>query len=230
MKLISRDEALSKGLKRFYTGVPCKHNHVCERKVNRSTCVECERIQKNNYKANNKEAHKALKKRHYEKHKDKIQTKIREYAVINEDAIKEYQANYYIENKDTILAGAKKRSIEKSDEIKEYKLRYCKENKEKLREDHRAYRQTENGKLVKRISSQKRYALKKSTEDGSVTKEAITNMMESQEYKCVLCSTSIKDKYHVDHIKPLAKEGEHTISNIQLLCPHCNISKSDKYE
>ena len=38
---ITRDEAHAKGLKRFYTGVPCKREHDCERFVVNGGCVEC---------------------------------------------------------------------------------------------------------------------------------------------------------------------------------------------
>lgn len=44
MNIISKKEAVSLGLKRYYTGVPCKHGHIAERKVNNSDCLECKRI------------------------------------------------------------------------------------------------------------------------------------------------------------------------------------------
>jgi len=41
VKIISRKDAKSKGLKRYYTGKPCKRGHVSEHFV-RGSCVECE--------------------------------------------------------------------------------------------------------------------------------------------------------------------------------------------
>ncbi len=41
MELITRAEALERGLTRYYTGKPCKHGHVCERTVRDWYCVEC---------------------------------------------------------------------------------------------------------------------------------------------------------------------------------------------
>jgi hypothetical protein len=43
MQIISRAEAKAKGLKRYFTGKPCKHGHVAERVVFNATCVDCER-------------------------------------------------------------------------------------------------------------------------------------------------------------------------------------------
>lgn len=45
--LISRADAKGAGLTRFFTGVPCKHGHVCERRVNNTSCVECHRLTRN---------------------------------------------------------------------------------------------------------------------------------------------------------------------------------------
>jgi len=44
--IVSRAEALELGLKRYYTGKPCKHGHVAERYVSgkakgKGGCVEC---------------------------------------------------------------------------------------------------------------------------------------------------------------------------------------------
>lgn len=42
--LISRAEAKEKGLTRFFTGKPCKHGHVEDRKVFSNHCMECQRL------------------------------------------------------------------------------------------------------------------------------------------------------------------------------------------
>ena len=56
MKIISREEAIAKGLKRFFTGVPCIHGHVCERYVKVGTeCVECNRLSKQRQRARDPE-------------------------------------------------------------------------------------------------------------------------------------------------------------------------------
>lgn len=40
----SRTEARELGLKRFYTGEPCLHRHVAERRVNDGRCVVCQKV------------------------------------------------------------------------------------------------------------------------------------------------------------------------------------------
>ena len=41
MDIITRNEAKERGLTRFFTGIPCKHGHVCERHTKSGTCIEC---------------------------------------------------------------------------------------------------------------------------------------------------------------------------------------------
>lgn len=41
-KIISRAEAQARGLKRYFTGKPCKRGHTAERYVARKGCIECE--------------------------------------------------------------------------------------------------------------------------------------------------------------------------------------------
>jgi hypothetical protein len=46
------------------------------------------------------------------------------------------------------------------------------------------------------------------------------------EGKCVRCGSS--EKLHFDHIIPVVKGGGNMEDNIQILCEHCNLTKSDK--
>lgn len=64
---------------------------------------------------------------------------------------------------------------------------------------------------------------------GKIPSGTIARIAASQKWKCVACRASIKDKFHMDHIMPLSKGGEHKPYNIQLLCPTCNLSKSAKH-
>jgi 5-methylcytosine-specific restriction endonuclease McrA len=41
--VISREDAKAQGLKRYFTGIPCKHGHVAERYVSKWACTACVR-------------------------------------------------------------------------------------------------------------------------------------------------------------------------------------------
>lgn len=57
MKKISRAEALSQGLKRYFTGKPCKRGHVTLRLVSGYACCECKDAYTYQYYRDNKEQH-----------------------------------------------------------------------------------------------------------------------------------------------------------------------------
>lgn len=57
----------------------------------------------------------------------------------------------------------------------------------------------------------------------------IARLLLLQGKKCAICKTSVENGYHVDHIYPIAKGGTHTPDNVQILCPTCNVRKSDKH-
>ena len=54
----------------------------------------------------------------------------------------------------------------------------------------------------------------------------IIDLLAAQKWKCAACRKSLKDGYHVDHVVPLARGGGNGKSNLQMLCPKCNMTKS----
>ncbi len=54
-QIIGREVARAQGLKRFFTGEPCKRGHVAERQCCNRHCVECERERTRNWRAANPE-------------------------------------------------------------------------------------------------------------------------------------------------------------------------------
>ncbi len=64
---------------------------------------------------------------------------------------------------------------------------------------------------------------------GRLPRGTIKRIGDLQRWRCAACVVVIKTGYHVDHIMPLALGGEHSPSNIQLLCGPCNLRKSAKH-
>lgn len=116
---------------------------------------------------------------------------------------------------------------------KERQSQYMKEhyarNHEQIKQRVRAY-ELANAERVKewgRIKQNKRRA-RLVEAGGQYTIDDIKRLLQLQRCKCANCGTSIKKKYHIDHRIPVAKGGSNHISNIELLCPSCNLRKSAK--
>lgn len=63
---------------------------------------------------------------------------------------------------------------------------------------------------------------------GRLPRGTISRIRALQRNRCAICRVSLRNGDHVDHIIPLARGGTHTSGNIQLLCPTCNVRKSDR--
>jgi 5-methylcytosine-specific restriction endonuclease McrA len=53
----------------------------------------------------------------------------------------------------------------------------------------------------------------------------VRNLIELQGGKCAICAACIRQRKHVDHIRPLSRGGLNDRRNIQILCPPCNHRK-----
>ena len=49
MEIITKKEAVAQGLSRYFTGKPCSSGHVCERRVDNSSCMKCLSIYSSRY-------------------------------------------------------------------------------------------------------------------------------------------------------------------------------------
>jgi len=80
MEIISRKEAKRKGFKFYYTGVSCKHGHICERYTISCSCYECsKKYQKENYSA------------YYQKNKQRLRENRKEWYENNPNYSKEWR-------------------------------------------------------------------------------------------------------------------------------------------
>lgn len=82
---------------------------------------------------------------------------------------------------------------------------------------------------LRQISNRNRRSAKKGAE-GRHTTSDITALLQRQKYKCAECSTSVRMKSfrHIDHIVPLSRGGSNWPTNLQVLCPPCNLKKAAK--
>ena len=88
-----------------------------------------------------------------------------------------------------------------------YVSQYKKENAEKVRVWNANRRNLARGKLPANII----HALKA-----------------LQKNCCAVCRTYLDERFHLDHIIPLARGGKNDAANVQLLCVRCNLQKADK--
>lgn len=67
MDIVTRKEAREKGLKRYFTGKPCRHGHIAERRTDTAQCCECLKIYQRGWYQKNREKKRAYYREYYKK-------------------------------------------------------------------------------------------------------------------------------------------------------------------
>jgi 5-methylcytosine-specific restriction endonuclease McrA len=224
-EIISRADAKARGLKRYFTGLPCKHGHVAQSMVSNRRCCVCLRAGKLAWDAANPEKVKATSLQTREKAKPKKSEYDKIYREKNGNKLAEYRAAYYVENREQLLAKDKQWRDENAVVHRARSRRWYHENIDRARERNRKQKR-DNPEKVNALNA-KRRAIKRGAE-GVHTADEINALFAKQNGKCAFCFCSIKKGYHVDHVVPLIRGGSNWISNIQLLCQPCNNRKHAK--
>jgi len=113
-KIITRKKAMEKGLKRYFTGKPCKHGHVAERYTGDTKCLLCNKFSSREY----------LKSEGY-----KVGSRLYQQSESRRAAIREYQQSEKYKDarrkhQQSEEYKAYKRNYEKSEGCKAYRRKY----------------------------------------------------------------------------------------------------------
>lgn len=118
-------------------------------------CLKCKKDISNSHpnkkfcESCKKERQKEWYKKHYQKNKDKILTKHKEYNQNNPEKIKELHKNYYLKNKKRILEKNRRHYKENPNYYKNYRLK----NKDKIKRENKKWRE-ENQDYLKQKKKQ----------------------------------------------------------------------------
>lgn len=201
-----------KTCKKCLKELPLENFYIKNKKTNlrRTTCKACMYEESKQYKQLNKE---------------KISQQLKDYRIKNINKLTEYLKKYNIENKDKMAEVKKKYYNDNIEKITEYNANYYQKNKKTINKKAILYTKTEKGIISKKNTSNKRRLIKK---NGNIDTVALLEM-KNKSNKCYWCNCKIlNNNYHLDHYIPLSKGGSHTIDNIVISCPSCNLRKSNK--
>ncbi len=97
--IISYADAKAAGLKRYFTGEPCKHGHIAERFVSSCGCVECTRAMTLRWSKNNTAEIRARKLERYPDLAEREAAKTAVYRRRRPDAAKTYKKQWLATSK-----------------------------------------------------------------------------------------------------------------------------------
>ena len=164
----------------------------------------------------------------------------REYYIRNADIIAKKDKLYAEKNREAIAIRKAAYNKRNKDRIKEYRIKnkerissvfriYREKNAEKINESARAYRAANPEKMAE---SWRNKSARRRMAEGSHTAADVRAIFDAQRGICANCNSKLSksgpDKYHVDHILPLARGGSNDKYNLQCLCKPCNLRKNAK--
>lgn len=94
VEIISRKDAIAMGLKRYFTGKPCKNGHITERGTSNKSCRECSNLTTKLWQAANPDIVKQCARNHYENNKEKRYANAKAWAAANPGKVKVRDTNY----------------------------------------------------------------------------------------------------------------------------------------
>lgn len=216
MQLISRSEARSLGLKRFYTAAACPAGHLAERLTSNGTCIACS--------------------------KDRLaiwEKRKREERNGGRPSSREVKRNAILKGENRYFTGvpcanghmAERRSSDGKciSCVRIKNANRAKNNPEYMKKYIGLWQKKNRDKLASYWRN-RRARISKATGEHDHTD--VLRIFKLQKGKCACCNSQLiqsgTGKYHVDHIFPIAKGGRNDPDNLQILCPRCNLSKGSK--
>lgn len=130
-------------------------------------------------------------------------------------------------NPDKVAAAAKRWNAANPERLRARRSAAAQRHKDQRRISQRAWRLKSQDRH--QASNRLRRA-RLAGSDGAFTAADIVALRDRQRNKCTNCLRSFgrKPTYHIDHIVPVSRGGSNRITNIQLLCPGCNLRKRAK--
>lgn len=223
-----RPTALRLGSKYFFTGRPCRNGHIELRFSKAKCCLQCNRDRMQRLRLDSPEYREKEKRRAIDRLKDP-DVRAARLKVWGESRDKNRAEGPAARERDRQAARAHHDSVKDCPLYRKRKARKAREwhnkNKERANERAREYYKANKSTLIDVARNNK--ARRKGAE-GNFTPDDVRRIIDEQGGQCVYCNADVTAERHVDHKTPIVRGGTNWPSNLQVLCPNCNLRKGAK--
>lgn len=156
-------------------------------------------------------------------HPDRIEASRQKWAAENVDRVKAATTRWAAENRDRRRQQAAVRRAADRARDTGMKTKWAASNPTKVKEARDQWRSRNPERA--RVDSHVR---RSRSQGGRFTLSRVKELFIEQRGLCVYCASDLL-AFHIDHRMPLALGGPNDDTNIQLLCPPCNLKKHAKH-
>ena len=233
MQIITQKEAKAQGLKRFFTGKPCRRGHIAERQCSNGHCLTCKTAREKAWREANPEELAARKRAYREANPEKVAAGLKAWQEANSEKEAARKKTYRETNREKELARKKA---------------YREANREKVAARKKAYI-ANNPQAKAAINLRVRIGLALRAANASKSARTVELLGASIEEVRAHLEAQFKlgmswdnwslEGWHIDHIKPCASfdltdpEQQKVCfhySNLQPLWAKDNLSKGDRLD
>jgi len=208
-ELLSLKDARIAGNKYYFTGKPCSRGHIDRRTVSGRACIQCLKENADSWYKSNTDRKKISNKLSRLKDLEHHRNKNKEWRDKNKEYVNSKHKQNYEKNKERITERHKEYYKKNKDKMLAYGKMWAEENKEKVR-------------AAARKSNTRRNRVQNDYHQ-------IMTSVESAELSIIYEEAALLGpNWHVDHIVPLSRGGEHRPYNVQIVRSSYNVRKNAK--
>jgi len=194
------------------------------------------------YREANKEELSSRAKAWYQANKAKVLDSVKAYRVANKEAIAARRAKYYEAHRDEAAkyyeahrdeaAAYREAHREKAAAYREahrekanaYAMKYSADHRAEIASKTKTWRKANHDKVLDNC------ALRRARKRGATVEKVRRGyVFERDGGRCHVCGKKVPKKgWHMDHLIPLSRGGEHSLLNVAASCPRCNLRKHAK--
>lgn len=205
-----------------------------------SPCIPCIHAKKREDHIRDREKNNSRTRRWAEQNADYVREKARQYYQEHREERIAYVSQYQRDNADKINAYRRQRYHSDIERFRAINRKNSKTYYHRLSVDVRRAKRTTRAVYsreyarrtydpIKQRAKSHRRRLKIQNSTEHFTTADIALQYKSQKGKCWHCGKALNNRFHVDHLIPLAKGGSNSPRNIVCSCEFCNTSKGAKH-
>jgi hypothetical protein len=196
--IITRANAKAAGLKRYFTGKPCKQGHIAETLVSSQTCCVCSAEKIKAWALNNPDRARAASRAYFAANRDRVKSRHKAWRADNPD----YERKYRVANRDKQRDQARARYAGNREKEREISRNRRAADPEKARVGVRAWRAANPGKgpaatkawaeanpEAVSVRRSRRRAWQRNAAGSHIASDLVA-ILKAQKYRCGYCSAS----------------------------------------